>query len=99
MTTVGIRNLKNSLSQYLNRVKSGERVIITDHNKIIAELVPYTGTSTSSALLEEYLEVQALSGSISKSTKRTIIGKQTGSIKNDESILKEIYSETRSERL
>jgi len=99
MTTVGIRNLRNSLSQCLNRVKSGERVIITDHNKIIAELVPYTGTSTSSALLEEYLEVQALSGSISKSTKRTIIGKQTGSIKNDESILKEIYSETRSERL
>jgi len=79
-------------------VKSGERVIITDHNRIIAELVPYSGTLFSSDLLKEYLEVQAQNGSITKSTKRTTIGKRTGSIKNDESLLREIYSEVRSER-
>lgn len=98
MTTVGIRNLKNSLSQYLHRVKSGERVVITDHNRIIAELVPYTGASSSSDLLTEYLDAQVSNGSITKPTKRTRIGKRAGIIKNDDSLLEEIYSETRSER-
>jgi antitoxin (DNA-binding transcriptional repressor) of toxin-antitoxin stability system len=38
MITVGVKNLKDQLSQYLQYVKNGERVIITEHNKIIAEL-------------------------------------------------------------
>lgn len=38
MISVGVRDLKNQLSQYLQFVKKGERVIITEHNKIIAEL-------------------------------------------------------------
>jgi antitoxin (DNA-binding transcriptional repressor) of toxin-antitoxin stability system len=38
MITVGVRNLKNQLSQYLDYVKSGESVIITEHNRIIAEI-------------------------------------------------------------
>jgi len=38
MISVGVRELKNQLSQYLQQVKNGERVIITEHNKIIAEL-------------------------------------------------------------
>jgi len=35
---VGIRDLKNRLSQYLQYVKDGEKVIVTEHNKIIAEI-------------------------------------------------------------
>ena len=38
MITVGVRELKNQFSQYLQYVKDGERVIITEHNKIIAEI-------------------------------------------------------------
>jgi prevent-host-death family protein len=38
MITVGVRDLKNQLSQYLQYVKNGEKVIITEHNKIIAEI-------------------------------------------------------------
>jgi antitoxin (DNA-binding transcriptional repressor) of toxin-antitoxin stability system len=38
MITVGVRDLKNQLSQYLKYVKNGEKVIITEHDRIIAEL-------------------------------------------------------------
>jgi antitoxin (DNA-binding transcriptional repressor) of toxin-antitoxin stability system len=38
MISVGVRELKNQLSQYLQYVKKGERVLITEHNRIIAEL-------------------------------------------------------------
>jgi antitoxin (DNA-binding transcriptional repressor) of toxin-antitoxin stability system len=38
MIKVGVRNLKNELSRYLQYVKNGEKVIVTEHNKIIAEI-------------------------------------------------------------
>jgi prevent-host-death family protein len=38
MTTVGIRELKNQLSRYLDIVKGGENVLVTEHNKIIAQI-------------------------------------------------------------
>jgi prevent-host-death family protein len=40
MRTVGIRELKNSLSEYLRRVRSGESVLVTDRGEIVAELTP-----------------------------------------------------------
>ena len=38
MKKVGVRDLKNQLSQYLLYVKEGETVYITEHKKIIAEI-------------------------------------------------------------
>jgi prevent-host-death family protein len=38
---VGIRQLKNSLSEVLRRVKRGERVEIQDRGQPVALLVPY----------------------------------------------------------
>jgi antitoxin (DNA-binding transcriptional repressor) of toxin-antitoxin stability system len=38
MKRIGIRELKNHLSSYLKLVKNGECIIITDHNKTIAEI-------------------------------------------------------------
>jgi prevent-host-death family protein len=40
MESVGIRELKENLSRYLKRVKSGERIIITERKKEVAVLVP-----------------------------------------------------------
>ncbi len=37
---VGARELKNRLGQYLQRVKSGETVHVTDRGRIVAELKP-----------------------------------------------------------
>jgi len=38
MIAVGVRDLKNQLSQYLQYVKHGEKVFITEHNRVIAEI-------------------------------------------------------------
>jgi len=40
MSTVGIRELKNGLTQYLRRTKQGEEVIITERGKPIALIQP-----------------------------------------------------------
>lgn len=40
--TVGIRELKNQLSRYVALVKKGERVQVTEHGRVVAELVPPT---------------------------------------------------------
>jgi prevent-host-death family protein len=37
---VGTRELKNKLSEYLRRVKTGETIIVTDHGKTIGHIVP-----------------------------------------------------------
>jgi antitoxin (DNA-binding transcriptional repressor) of toxin-antitoxin stability system len=48
MITVGVRDLKNQLSLYLQYVKNGEKIIITEHDKIIAEInVPSSKTKVS----------------------------------------------------
>jgi len=43
----GIRELKNNLSRYIRRVEAGERVVVTAHGRIVAELVPPSSVSRS----------------------------------------------------
>jgi prevent-host-death family protein len=40
MKTVGVRALKNQLSEYLRQVRSGERLLVTDRGEVIAEITP-----------------------------------------------------------
>jgi prevent-host-death family protein len=40
MRTVGLKILKNKLSEYVRRAAAGETIIITDRGRIVAELVP-----------------------------------------------------------
>ncbi|MFQ5899824.1 MAG: type II toxin-antitoxin system Phd/YefM family antitoxin [Candidatus Methylomirabilia bacterium] len=40
MNTVGVKELKNRLTQYLRRTKQGEEVIVTERGKPIALLHP-----------------------------------------------------------
>jgi prevent-host-death family protein len=40
MRAVGIKTLKNRLSEYLRLVASGESVLVTDRDRVVAELVP-----------------------------------------------------------
>ena len=39
-TPVGIRDLRDHLSAYLERVKAGETITVTEHGRPIARLVP-----------------------------------------------------------
>lgn len=38
--TTGIRELKDNLSRYIRRIEAGERISITAHGRVVAELVP-----------------------------------------------------------
>jgi antitoxin (DNA-binding transcriptional repressor) of toxin-antitoxin stability system len=40
MRAVGIKSLKNKLSEYIRLVKAGETVLVTDRDQVVAELVP-----------------------------------------------------------
>ncbi len=43
MSSVGVRELRDNLSEYLRRVREGELLIITDRGKPIGELGPAAG--------------------------------------------------------
>jgi prevent-host-death family protein len=36
----GIRELKDNLSRYIRRIEAGERILVTAHGRVVAELVP-----------------------------------------------------------
>ena len=40
MCTVGLKTLKNQLSEYVRLAAAGETVVITDRDRVVAELVP-----------------------------------------------------------
>jgi prevent-host-death family protein len=40
MRSVGLKILKNRLSEYVRLAASGETVLVTDRNRIVAELTP-----------------------------------------------------------
>ena len=41
METVGVRELKGNLSHYIQKVKKGEGVIVTERRKEVALILPY----------------------------------------------------------
>ncbi len=55
MRTVGLKVLKNRLSEYIRVVSGGEVVLVTDRDRVVAELRPPQGRGplTSDALLAE----------------------------------------------
>ena len=40
MKTIGIRELKNRLSEVVRAVNAGEHILVTDRGTVVAELVP-----------------------------------------------------------
>jgi antitoxin (DNA-binding transcriptional repressor) of toxin-antitoxin stability system len=40
----GIRELRDNLSRYIRRIEAGERIAVTAHGRVVAELVPPGGT-------------------------------------------------------
>ncbi|MGH7469515.1 MAG: type II toxin-antitoxin system Phd/YefM family antitoxin [Longimicrobiales bacterium] len=40
MRVVGIKVLKNRLSEYVRLAAGGERILVTDRDRVVAELVP-----------------------------------------------------------
>ena len=56
MRAVGLKVLKNKLSEYVRLVQGGEVVLVTDRDRVVAELVPPQagrGVSVADAVLAE----------------------------------------------
>lgn len=50
---VGIAELRQNLSVYLRRVGAGERLIVTDRNRPVAQLGPVPGSADMDRLIAE----------------------------------------------
>ncbi|HAK44775.1 MAG TPA: type II toxin-antitoxin system prevent-host-death family antitoxin [Spirochaeta sp.] len=99
MITVGIRNLRNSLSKYINLVKNGETVLITDHNKIVAEIIPAELSERNDSFLKSYIDEQSQAGKMIKATMNTKIDSTGTEEAVDSDLIIDIYNESRKERL
>lgn len=62
--TVGVGELRQNLSRYLRRVERGERLLVTDRNRPVAELGPLPTTSG------EALDRLLAEGRVSRPTRR-----------------------------
>lgn len=51
--TVGVRELKANLSEYLARASAGEEIVVTDRNRPVARLIAYSGPSDVERGIEE----------------------------------------------
>ena len=69
MKAVGIKNLKNNLSRYLDMVREGEVVYVTDRDEIIAEIHrPVSPPTSLFSRWEAFLNEQARTGGVVRST-------------------------------
>lgn len=58
MRSVGLKVLKNKLSEYVRLAAGGETVLVTDRDRVVAELVP--PSSSRSPLLADAMLAEAV---------------------------------------
>ena len=58
MVEAGIRDVKNNLSAYVRRVEAGERIAVTAHGRVVAEIWPpgVRGRRAASNRIDELIE-------------------------------------------
>jgi antitoxin (DNA-binding transcriptional repressor) of toxin-antitoxin stability system len=62
MKAVGVKQLKARLSEYLRLVKTGETVLITDRDEVVAELRPARRQRAGGLSLDDQLQALADAG-------------------------------------
>jgi antitoxin (DNA-binding transcriptional repressor) of toxin-antitoxin stability system len=103
MKSVGVKELKNHLSQYLKLVKTGEVIIVTDHKKVVAEIRQPTKVSTdhnTNQKIEAYLDKLQSEGKLNRATRsHSLVDsfQSTGKLSNNRN-WKNIYSKLREDR-
>lgn len=79
MAEAGIRDLRDHLSRYLERVRSGEELTVTHRGKPIARLVPVDGPHMLDRLIAEGLVTPAATRDRRRPTTRvTVTGEVSG---------------------
>lgn len=71
MSTVGIKELKNKLTQYLRRAKQGEEIVVTERGRPIAVIQPI-GAEVPVTTLEARLARLAAQGRLTLPTAKPL---------------------------
>jgi len=71
MSTVGIKELKNRLTQYLRRTKNGQEVVVTERGRPIALIKPIQSVERT-ASLEARLAGLAAAGLVTLPTRKPL---------------------------
>lgn len=64
-TTIGVRELRQHASRWLAKVKAGERIVVTERGRPVAELVPVTESPPGGRLAQLVADGLASPGSSS----------------------------------
>jgi antitoxin (DNA-binding transcriptional repressor) of toxin-antitoxin stability system len=68
MRAIGIKQLKARLSEYLRLVKSGETILVTEREAVIAELRPARRQPTTPDSWDEALDALAEAGEVTRAS-------------------------------
>jgi len=66
MKSVGVKQLKTRLSEYLRLVRNGETVLVTDRDEVVAELRPTRRQPGTGNSLEGLLDALAERGEVTR---------------------------------
>jgi prevent-host-death family protein len=77
---VGVRDLKNRLSQYLRQVKAGQTVTITERGQPVGKIIPVTQS------LEEKLEAMVQAGLLQWSGKKLEPMEPVAAVRGDRTV-------------
>jgi antitoxin (DNA-binding transcriptional repressor) of toxin-antitoxin stability system len=100
MIRVGVRELRNKLSRYLRLVREGQTVLVTDRDRVVAEIRQREAAGGTDSL-RRYLEVGGMSGTIrpaahTRSRIRTLLSARGAAHRSAE--WKAAYEESRADR-
>jgi antitoxin (DNA-binding transcriptional repressor) of toxin-antitoxin stability system len=68
MKSVGVKQLKSRLSEYLRLVRGGETVLVTDRDEVVAELRPTRKQPGIADSLDAILDSLAERGEVTRAT-------------------------------
>jgi antitoxin (DNA-binding transcriptional repressor) of toxin-antitoxin stability system len=98
MITVGVRDLKNQLSRYLQYVKDGEKIIITEHDRIIAEIIVPEKKNTNMSIEEKFEQLNREGKMILSKRNETVLRKPQITEVEKKIKWESIYNEVRADR-
>jgi antitoxin (DNA-binding transcriptional repressor) of toxin-antitoxin stability system len=70
MKSVGVKQLKSRLSEYLRLVQSGETVFVTDRDEVVAELRPVRRQPVTADSLDGLLDSLAERGEVTRASRQ-----------------------------
>jgi prevent-host-death family protein len=100
MKSVGIKELKARLSEYVRLVRTGETVLVTDRDEVVAELRPARRQRRAGESLPDVLQALADTGEITRPSlpKGSWTWKATG-LGLPQGTARSLLDEVRDERL